>query len=41
MTLASGQVEALPTVVHVVYLVVVTAVGALLAVRAQRGKLQR
>jgi lipooligosaccharide transport system permease protein len=39
--LASGQVEALPTVVHVVYLVVVTAVGALLAVRAQRGKLQR
>ena len=39
--LASGQVEALPTVVHVVYLVVVTAVGALLAVRAQRGKLRR
>ena len=39
--LASGQVEALPTVVHVVYLVVVTALGAVLAVRAQRGKLQR
>ena len=39
--LTSGQVEALPTVVHVVYLVVVTALGAVLAVRAQRGKLQR
>jgi lipooligosaccharide transport system permease protein len=39
--LASGQVEALPTAGHVLYLVVVTALGALLAVRAQRGKLQR
>jgi lipooligosaccharide transport system permease protein len=39
--LTSGDVEALPTVVHVLYLVVAIAVGAALTVRAQRAKLGR
>jgi lipooligosaccharide transport system permease protein len=39
--LASGDVEALLTIVHVVYLVAVTALGAVLTVRAQREKLER
>ena len=39
--LATGEVEAVATMVHVTYLVAVTALGAFLAVRAQRGKLLR
>jgi lipooligosaccharide transport system permease protein len=39
--LTTGQVEGPAMIVHVLYLVVVTLVGALLAVRAQRGKLRR
>jgi lipooligosaccharide transport system permease protein len=39
--LTTGDVEALPTVVHVLYLVVAIAVGAALTVRAQRAKLRR
>jgi lipooligosaccharide transport system permease protein len=39
--LATGEVEAVATTVHVVYLVAVTVLGALFAVRAQRGKLLR
>jgi lipooligosaccharide transport system permease protein len=39
--LASGNVEPLLTIVHVVYLVAAMALGAVLTVRAQREKLQR
>jgi lipooligosaccharide transport system permease protein len=39
--LTSGDVEALPTIVHVLYLVVAIAVGAALTVRAQQAKLRR
>ena len=40
-SLTSGQVDAAVTTVHVVYLVGLTAVGAALTARAQRGKLRR
>lgn len=39
--LASGDVEALQTIVHVSYLVALTALGVVLTIRAQREKLQR
>jgi lipooligosaccharide transport system permease protein len=39
--LASGHVEALPTVGHVAYLVAVAAVGSVLAIRAYAARLQR
>jgi lipooligosaccharide transport system permease protein len=39
--LATGEVEAVATIVHVTYLVVVTVLGAVFAVRAQSGKLLR
>jgi lipooligosaccharide transport system permease protein len=39
--LASGDIEALPTILHVAYLVAVTVLGAVLTVRAQREKLRR
>lgn len=40
-SLATGDVDPVLTVVHVVYLVALTAVGAALTVRAQSGKLRR
>jgi lipooligosaccharide transport system permease protein len=40
-SLATDDLDALLTAVHVTYLVVLTAVGTMLTVRAQREKLRR